>query len=129
MDNIPSELLPDSMGIILTAEDVTPTAMTLVCTQSGGSPTGELQTGRPFTVEIKKANGWEAVPLSAENAISWTAEAWSIPMEDQVRWAVSWKYLYGELPPGTYRLSKIITDFRSPGDFDNYTHCTEFTIE
>ena len=50
-------------------------------------------------------------------------------MEDQVRWAVSWKYLYGELSPGTYRLSKVITDFRSAGDFDNYTYCTEFTIE
>ena len=41
-------IVPDAWGLTLTAKDVTPTGCTVVFTQSGGNPTGELDTGVYF---------------------------------------------------------------------------------
>ncbi len=46
------------LGVTLTAEDVTPNGLTLVCTQSGGAPTGELQTGSRFWLEVYSESNW-----------------------------------------------------------------------
>lgn len=119
------------LGITLHAEAVTDVGMTLVCTQSGGNPSGELQTGSPFWLEWKAENGqWTGnIPVDVEGEIVWTEEAWLIPQEETVRWEVSWESLYGSLPDGTYRLRKEITDFRGTGDYDTYRLYTDsFTI-
>lgn len=137
---IPSELLPDHeeaeteeaanvLGVTLSAKDVTPTGMTLVCTQSGGAPTGdELLTGQPYSIDVKTESGWADLPAQVEEIV-FTMEGWMIPMESSVEWEVSWGYLYGELSPGTYRISKTIMDFRAAGDYDEYTYYAEFVIQ
>jgi len=117
-----------SLGVTLTAEDVTSTGLTLVCTQSGGAPTGELQTGSPFWLEAGKDGYWSPVESSMEEIV-WTMEAWGIPMDDSVMWEVNWENLYGELPTGEYRIFKEIMDFRGPGDFDTYSCCAEFSVK
>ncbi len=116
-------------GITLTAEDVTPAGLTLTCTQSGGSPTGRLQTGSYYSLEAQEGENWvsvEALPHDFE--VGWTDEAWLIPMEDTVQWTVDWEWLYGPLPAGTYRLGKEIIDFRDSGDFDKQMAYAQFTI-
>ena len=116
-------------GIALTAEDVSPTGLTLTCTQSGGSPTGELQTGSYYSLEVLEGESWTAVEQRPqEYDVAWTAEAWVIPMEDSVQWTVDWDWLYGSLPAGTYRLGKEITDFRDSGDYDKQMAYAQFTI-
>lgn len=116
-------------GLTLTAENVSPTALTLTCTQSGGSPTGKLQTGSYYSLEGLEGEGWTAVEqIPQEYAVAWTEEAWAIPMEDSVQWTVDWAWLYGSLPAGTYRLGKEIMDFRSSGDYDQQMLYAQFTI-
>ena len=73
----------DIWGLTLSAENVTPTGLTLLCKQSGGSPSGELQTGSYFVIEQKTENGWEEPPLLTEEA-AWTGEAYSIPKEKTI---------------------------------------------
>ena len=53
LPNFPPEFVlnEENWGIILTAENITSTTLTLVCTQSGGEPTGELETGSWFILE------------------------------------------------------------------------------
>lgn len=117
----------ETWGITLTVENVTPISATIKCTQSNGQPTGELQTGSWYILENwTQENGWKQVPYVIEGEIGWTAEAWMIPMDDTCDWEVNWEWLYGEIPPGKYRIGKSIMDFRSTGDFDTVIYYAEF---
>ena len=108
------------LGVELHAEAVTDKGMTLVCTQSGGNPTGELQTGSEFWLEYRDEDGVWKEAETYELEFAWDAAAWMIPMNDTVRWDVNWDWLYGSLPDGVYRIGKKIMDFRGTGDFDEY---------
>lgn len=37
---------------------MTPEGLTIVCTQSGGTPTGELSTGTYYVLERKESDVW-----------------------------------------------------------------------
>ena len=117
-------------GITLSANDVTPTGLTLVCTQSGGNPTGELNTGSMFWLEIKDGSKWTAVQtIPKQDEIAWDSLAYLISMNGETSWEVSWEYLYGSLAAGTYRIGKEVMDFRGPGDYDTQKYYAEFEIE
>ena len=120
---------PDEWGITLSVEDVTLTGMTLVCTQSGGNYTGELHTGTPYALEQLVDGEWIAIP-NVQGILdwAWTTVALLITREGETRWDVNWEFLYGSLDPGSYRISKEITDFRGPGDYTNKTYYAEFAI-
>lgn len=114
-------------GVTLTAKDVTATGLTLVCRQSEGEPTGELMTGSYYRLEKKDNGEWVSVPVIIDN-VSWTDEAWLIPMNDTVEWSVNWEWLHGKLPAGEYRIGKEIMDFRKTGDYDKTMIYAEFDI-
>lgn len=119
----------DPWGIALSVKDVTPTGCTLVCTQSGGSPSGELMTGTPYWLQVWKDGQWKAVEETpSEYERAWTSEAWLITMEGTTEWEVNWEWLYGPLPAGTYRISKAIMDFRGTGDYDERVYYAQFEI-
>ena len=42
----------ETWGVTLTADNITPTSVTIKCTQSGSEPTGELQTGSWYILEV-----------------------------------------------------------------------------
>lgn len=114
-------------GVELQVIDVTEAGLKIECTQSGGNPSGELQTGSYYIVEKKIEGDWEAVEYLIDN-VGWTAEAWMIPTNATVTWDVDWEWLYGKLPSGDYRIGKEIMDFRGPGDFDKKMFYVEFGI-
>ena len=119
--------MDEKWGITLTTENVTPTSVTIKCTQSGGEPTGRLQTGSWYILETwTQEKGWHEAPCYAE--VAWTQEAWIIPMNDSCEWEVNWEWLYGVLPEGKYRISKEIMDFRATSDYDNAIYFVEFEI-
>lgn len=125
------EIMEETWGVTLSVRDVTPTGLTLVFTQSGGAPTGELQTGSPFWLEKYVGGVWEPVPeLPVEDGVgrAWNSIAYLIPMNDSVEREVNWQYLYGEIPAGTYRIGKEIMDFRESGDYDQRNYYAEFSI-
>ena len=120
-------IFEETWGIELRVENVTPTGATIKCTQSGGEPTGELQTGGWYILETwTQEQGWIEAPCFAE--VGWTQEAWMIPMNDTCEWKVNWEWLYGTLSEGKYRIGKDITDFRGTGDYDNAIYYAEFEI-
>ena len=51
LENNEDEGFPD-WGITLSVKDVTDSGLTLVCTQSGGELTGELQTGSDYKLIV-----------------------------------------------------------------------------
>lgn len=122
------QLSPDNdWGVVLTAEDVTPDGMTLVCTQSGGFPSGELNTGAWYELEKKTEDEW--IPSEQYAEVCWEDLAWMIPAEERIEWDVNWTWIYGTLAPGEYRIVKELMDFRQPGDYDTCRSYAYFTIE
>ena len=123
-------IFDEKWGVTLTAEDITPTGVTIKCTQSNGNPTGELQTGSWYIVETwTREYGWKQMPYIIDGEIGWNDIAWIIPMDDITELEVNWEWLYGKLPTGKYRIGKEITDFRSSGDFDTAIYYAEFEIK
>ena len=101
--------------------------MTIKCTQSGGEPTGELQTGSWYILETwTQEKGWHVDACYAE--VSWTEEAWLISKDNVTEWEVNWEWLYGTLSKGKYRIGKEIIDFRDVGDYDTQIYFAEFEI-
>ena len=123
--NISEENLADEWGITLSVTDVTPTGLTVVFKQSGGNPTGELMTGSYYRLENKD----KELAYIVEGDVAWTAEAYMIQKDEEIKMQVNWEWLYGTLEPGTYRIFKEVTDFRGPGDFDEREYSAEFTVE
>lgn len=119
----------DPWGVKLTAKNITPSGLTIVCTQQDGEPTGELNTGSYYGLEILRDGEWVAVELlPMEHELAWTMEAWAIPSNTETEWEVNWTRLYGELSAGTYRISKSIMDFRGTGDYDTKTYYAGFDL-
>lgn len=118
----------DSWGVALTVKNVTPTGLTIVCTQSGGENVAELHSGHYYRLEELHGDHWHECEIVFEGDYAFTAEAWIIPMEDSVEWHTGWEWLYGALSPGTYRVVKEIMNFRGTGDFDVDEYYAEFTI-
>jgi len=119
----------DPWGVKLTVKNITPAGLTIVCTQQDGEPTGELHTGSYYGLEVLRDGKWVGVELlPMEHVLAWTMEAWGIPSNTEAEWEVNWSRLYGELPAGTYRISKSVMDFRGPGDYDTKTYYAGFDL-
>ncbi len=115
-------------GIILSAKEVTPTGLTLVIGQSGGKPTGSLQYGSDYQLEVLKDGTWEAVPYAIEGDVAWTAEAYMVKMGDSAEIPVVFEHLYGALPVGSYRITKSFMDFRGTDAYDTQSFSAAFEI-
>ncbi|MBE5930864.1 MAG: hypothetical protein E7268_07425 [Lachnospiraceae bacterium] len=114
-------------GLTLSVKDVTPTGLTLVCTQEGGNPTGDLQCGEDYRLIALEDGVWKDVPTVLGNFI-WDSLAYPIPKRQDRAFEISWEWLYGELPAGYYRLVKEFMDFRGTADFDTAKYWVEFEI-
>lgn len=115
-------------GITLTAKDVTPFGLTVVCTQSGGNITGELQTGSMYWIEKKDKDVWKKAEYIMEEPVCWNSIAYLITANGKTEWTVNWERLYGELPAGEYRIGKQIADFREANGYDTQNCYAEFTV-
>lgn len=126
--DVAAQAQEDEWGLALAAEDVSPTGLTLRFVQRDGAPTGELETGSPFWLEKEQDGTWvEVEPLIEDMA--WDMMAHLISMDGETEMAVDWTALYGQLPPGSYRLGKTVMDFRGTGDYDQRDYYAYFTVE
>ena len=114
-------------GLTLSVKDVTSNGLTLVCAKEGGNPTGELICGTDYRLLVFEDGMWKHVPTVVEE-YCWDDIGYPI-MEGKVReFELSWEWLYGKLPAGTYRLAKGFMDWRDSGDYDEETYWVEFKI-
>ena len=120
------EDFPD-WGVTLSVKDVTPTGLTLVYGQKEGNPTGQIQWGEDYHLSVLEEGTWKDVPFKIENAV-WNGIGHGFAGDEDVEAAISWEWLYGKLPAGTYRLEKEFMDWRDPGDYDTATYWVEFKI-
>ena len=118
-----------ALGLQLSPEDVTSGGMTLICLQEGGDLDGDWATGAAFTLERQEDGRWQAVePLLEEGTYGWDYVVYSIEMVGRTELPVEWAWLYGELAPGRYRLSKEFFDLHSPEGYIPHLCRVEFDL-
>ena len=119
----------NTLGMTLTAKNISNTGLTLVFAKSGGTVTGELLTGCDFTLERNENGDWEQVDtIIPEDELVWHQLAYSLTKDGILELDIEWSYIYGELNSGKYRIRKNITDFRKAGDYDTYDVYCEFIV-
>lgn len=125
------EIENPNWGITFEVDEISATGLYLLCTQSGGEPTGELCTGSRFVVEkLTEKYGWQEVEEIPQKYPSvWTDEAWGIPKDETIVWRIDWDIVYGKLPAGKYRVGKKVTNSRNTGDYDIAMIYAEFEIK
>ncbi len=116
----------DEWGIALSVEDVKPTGLTLVITQSGGKTKGTLEYGSYYSLEVLENGNWVNVPYKIDN-VSWTLLSYIIPKNQTIEKEINWDWLYSRLSPGNYRIGKKITDFQN-GKREEKTYYAEFEL-
>ena len=126
---------PAGWGLSFWADNVTTTGCTLHFRQQGGLTwqdnsgaviEGELTMGTMFSIQIFDGNMWKNLKPIAK--VQWDAMLYMLPLDGNLTLDISWKDLYGELLPGTYRIVKEIT---GPGETRPDVPCdyyAEFTI-
>jgi len=122
---IPSD--DEEWGAEMTMTNVTPKGGTLTINVSGSAAGGRLQCGDDFVIEALTENGWE--PLEARENAVFNSVAYDLDLGKQKETDISWDWIYGELPAGTYRLGKKIMYYRAPGDYDMSELYAQFVIE
>lgn len=114
-------------GITLKAEKVSAGGMTLICSQSGGEHDGKLEYGSDYRVEVLDGGRWQPVEPIIDNA-AWTTVAYTLAEGSTEKQVIDWRWLYGELTAGQYRIGKSFMNFRDTGDFDKATAYAMFTV-
>ena len=113
----------------MTAGNVTPSGLTLICNQEGGENVVELNTGSFYKLEVLKDDVYCNVDYVLEpNDIAWTSESYIVALNDTTTWDINWEWLYGKLPVGQYRIAKEIINFKGPGNADKEYIFVEFEI-
>lgn len=119
----------EALGLSFSLKNISPTGATLVFNQyDPDAPTGELEFGDAFELEILKDGKWESVPIALEGNYGFNAIAYIIAGGECLEKELGWEWLYGELTAGEYRIKKEIHDFRGTGDFDTYDVYAHFIL-
>jgi hypothetical protein len=84
--------------------------------------------GEQFVLEKKIGEQWYEVPVAIKGNYGFNAIGYEVPSEGKSEWEVDWKWVYGSLDAGEYRIIKDVSDFRKTGDFDTYYLTAEFTL-
>lgn len=117
-DTIPDD--PAGWGLSFWTDNVTTTGCTLHFRQQGGLKwqddsgaviNGELTMGSMFRMEVFDGTRW--VGLEPIAKVQWDGTLYMLPLDNSLTLDISWRDLYGELLPGTYRIVKEIT---GPGE-------------
>jgi len=95
-------------GIVQSVENVTSTGLTIVWDRDNPKNIVGLHTGEEYSLERKTLFGWRTVSTIIQDYAINTV-AYSIGVNMTSRQEIDWKWLYGELPKGTYRIGKTIS--------------------
>ncbi len=117
------------LGVRFEAVNVSPEGITLVVTQSAGAPIKAILYGNAYWLQRDCDGKWEDVaPVSPETAYIWTTEAHALNSSGTTNIGINWTTRFGELPPGHYRIGKVLTGQLEGMREVNETFYVEFDI-
>ena len=116
----------DGVSMEVRSGTIAPTGLTLTFINQTDS---ECIYGEYFVIEKKIAGSWYQVPIVIEGNYGFESIGYSLEPKGESEWTSDWKWIYGSLDLGEYRIVKDISDFRGTGDYDKYYLAAEFKIE
>ncbi len=87
----------------------------------------DLQYGEWFDIQRRVNGEWYSLSYIIDNVV-FHQVAYSLPVGKTIIKQIAWDWMYGELPPGEYRIVTEVMDYRAPGDFDKYYLAEEFEV-
>lgn len=94
----------EDWGIELEVNEVSPTGITLTCTQSGGQQIGQLY------IDAYTLSNDDGAVSRLDNSAEAPSYTLDLQMEGTTQIAIDWTDVYGELPSGDYLISLWIYD-------------------
>lgn len=85
----------------------------------------QVSYGNPFSIEIKKDGEWKYMETDG----SFTLPAFSLMPKTSKEIDINWKYVYGELSIGEYRLKKSFHYEKGKDNYVSFSVSVEFNIE
>ncbi|WP_029233003.1 immunoglobulin-like domain-containing protein [Butyrivibrio sp. VCB2006] len=120
----------EALGLMMSVSNVTALGLTVHFRQYEDKNTGELIYGEDYTLEKLESEKWEAVPMVIDNGV-FTDIGYNIPKNGEAEIETNWEWLYGNLEPGTYKITKTVLDSGASSEGDNlnrYTMSAQFLI-
>lgn len=123
LENLP-ETLPEGLSFSVVPGSITPKGASF---QLWHNTNAQIEYGSDFALQKLVDGEWRALPFAIENG-AFTMEAYNLPKGEPRALEIQWDWLYGELPPGEYRMVKNVMDFHGTGDFEQYPLTAEFSV-
>ena len=119
----------DEIALYFSLKNITLTGAVLVFNQyDADAPKGQLEYGDDYVIEVFRNSEWEEAPIVIEGDYGFHDIAYTLPCENITERDIDWKWLYGELGPGEYRIGKSVLDFIESGNFDKYMVYAYFVL-
>lgn len=117
--------LPEGISMTVDTETVTSEGASFLLLQTTEH---DIRYGDDYFLQVLENEVWRDVPYAIDNW-GFHSIAYNLPKNTPKTLEVNWKWLYGSLPAGEYRLVKEFMDFRGTGDYDKYTITAAFIID
>ncbi|MCR4739235.1 MAG: hypothetical protein K5886_03120 [Lachnospiraceae bacterium] len=126
------QYIPESesaeIAVIMSVRDVTPTGLTVHFDQYDKKEGIELTYGEGYTLEKLNGDEWKEAPMIGGEAV-FTDIGYSIPPEGGSDLKTDWKWLYGTLYRGTYRITKtVLAKNKDDDSLKKYPLSAQFVI-
>lgn len=121
------ESVNDIEGVTMTVKEGTASSIGLTIAFENTSDK-QYTYGDPFLLEKKRKGSWHQVPIILDDNYGFNDIGYDLASSDTSEWIVDWKWLYGDLETGEYRIVKDVLEVREPGDYDTYHLAAEFII-
>ena len=106
-----SESQDDTIAVIMSVSNVTPTGLTVHFRQYDKRDNIKLVYGDDYYLETLNGDTWEEVPRIIEERGNEEVGFINMPEEGESELEINWERLYGRLTPGTYRITMSMTDW------------------
>ena len=106
-----SESQDDTIAVIMSVSNVTPTGLTVHFRQYDKRKNIKLVYGDDYYLETLNGDTWEEVPRIIEERGNEEVGFINMPEEGESELEINWERLYGRLTPGTYRITMSMMDW------------------
>ena len=110
--------------VVMSIKDgtLTNTGATLILSNNSDK---DFSYGNPYEIEVKKNNEWHKINVE----LDFTLPAYVLLSKETREIDIDWKYGYGKLAKGTYRIIKGIDYEYEEGKYETFNVAVEFNID
>lgn len=99
-----------ALGLIFSLRKITPSGARISFTQYNSEVEKEIIFGQEYAIEKEVDGKYEELPVVVEGDYGFEDIAYIVEKGEETTQEVDWKWLYGELEPGNYRMVKTVND-------------------